>query len=219
MKVLIADDHPLTVEGYVYALSQSAYFSEPGIEFSKAFTCEEAVNIIDRTREKGGEFDLVILDYSFSGTQAAKYKNGGELHLYIKGVFPRSRSMLITARTESLLVYEIIQRYRPEGLILKNDLTPDYLVSSLYRIYNGDKVVSQTAEELYRAVLKKELMLDEHNRAIVIYLSKGYKLTEIVNEMPLSLPALKKRVSKLREAFEVADIQELVKTVFEKGFV
>lgn len=219
MKVLIVDDHPLTVEGYVYTLSQSAHFSEPGIEFSKAFTCEEAVNIIDRTREKGGAFDLAILDYSFSGTQVARYKNGGELHLYIKDIFPKSKTLLITAHTESLLVYEIIQRYRPEGLILKNDLTPDYLVSSLYRVYNGDRVVSQTAEELYRAVLKKELMLDEHNRAIVIYLSKGYKLTEIVNEMPFSLPALKKRVSKLREAFEVVDIQELVKTVFEKGFV
>ena len=63
MKILVVDDHPMTVDGCISAL-KSDKFSNVISVFEKAHNCEDAYKSILNAARVENVFDLVILDYN-----------------------------------------------------------------------------------------------------------------------------------------------------------
>lgn len=213
MNVLLADDHPMTIEGYHDALQKNP-FAEFGPTFTKAYSFEEAHQAIERT-----SFDLAVIDNSMPPFPEAGLSSGIDLALYLRNKLPPCKVIIITAHTEVIIVYDIAKKARPDGLIIKNDVTPDKLQTAVMEVVKGGTYQSPLVKSCVSEIWKKELMVEDYNRQILFYLSKGFKIKDLEQTVYLTASAIQKRISRMKKAFDVSDDTSLVKEAIKQGFI
>ncbi|WHT74711.1 response regulator [Myroides odoratimimus] len=217
-RILLVDDHPLIVEGYVLALSKDK-LGLGEVVFEKSFDCLTAKETIDAAVERGVLFDLAIVDFSLPSKEGALLRDGGDIVAYIKKEMPYCKTIILTGHTEVITIYNIVKNIRPDGLVSKHEITPDNLLDIVKRVLTGDRYQSDIVKHCLNEIVRKEVMYDDYNREILVLLSKGYKLQELENHIPLSNPAIKKRLAKMKHVFEVSDTANLIQLVLKEGFV
>ncbi|RKR05698.1 DNA-binding NarL/FixJ family response regulator [Flavobacterium sp. 90] len=218
MNVLIVDDHPMTVEGYINALSMAPFALNSPI-FSKAHNCEEAYNCLMKTSLTKVSFDIAIIDKGLPGYEEKSILSGSDLAGFIKEIMPNCKIIMITAHTEVLVVYELYKNVRLDGLIIKNDITPDKLQQAVAEVLQGNSYKSITVQNCINDIWKKELMVEDYNRQILFYLSKGFKVKELEGVIFLTTSAIQKRIIRMKRAFDVTDDSGLVKEAIKQGFI
>ncbi|MFV5700200.1 response regulator [Flavobacterium sp. ZT3R17] len=218
MNIFIVDDHPMTVEGYVNALL-AAPFGLCKPVFTKAHNCEEAYTILSRTSSPKQLFDIAIIDKGLPGYEVKSILSGSDLAILIREKMPNCKIIMITAHTEVIIVYDIAKKIRPEGLIIKNDITPEKLQQAVMEIMQGNQYQSPMVKSCINEIWKKELMIEDHNRQILLYLSKGFKIKELEGIIHLTTSAIQKRIIRMKKVFEVTDDSGLVKEAIKQGFI
>lgn len=217
-KILLVDDHPMIVEGYAMALYK--YFNGPKLlSTEKATNFVEAKKLIDKELAHGDFYDYAMVDFSMPLQNGLDWKNGGDIVLYLKSVMPECKSIIITGHTEVVTIYDIVKNVRPNGMVNKHEITPESVGLILEEIDKNSKYHSGEIRKILLQMEKNDVMYDDYNRAILVLLSKGYKLIDLENHVPLSLPTIKKRVAKMKEVFSVTDTANLVQFAIEEGFV
>lgn len=217
-RILLVDDHPLIVEGYVLALSKDwEYWGN--IVFKKSFDCTSAKNSIDNAVETGDLFDLAIVDFSLPKEEKFHWNDGGDVVNYLQKVMPSCKTMILTGHTEVITLYNIFKNISPNGLVSKHEITPENLIDIVRKVCSGERYQSDIVKHCLSEIVRKEMMFDDFNREILVLLSKGYKLQELENHIPLSNPTIKKRLTKMKQVFEVSDTATLVQEVIKQGFV
>ncbi|MEC4112999.1 response regulator [Myroides pelagicus] len=216
--ILLVDDHPLIVEGYILALNKDEGLLGKS-KFTKAFDCLSAKEIIDEAVANGDFFDVAIVDFSVPSNETFKWNDGGDIILYLNKVMPECKTLMITGHTEVLTIYEIVKNIRPDGLASKHEISPDSLIGIVKEVLNGTRYQSEIVKHCLSEIVRKEMMYDDYNRAILVLLSKGYKLQELDEHIPLSNPTIKKRLAKMKQVFEVSDTATLVQNAIKLGFV
>ena len=214
MNVLVVDDHPMTVAGYIESLSLKGFFSR-SLSFAKAYTCGEAFSRLASPIS----FDLALIDYGLPSYPEEDIYSGIDLARLIRQQHPDCKIIIITAHTEVLTVYDILKKIQPEGLIIKNDITPENLPPTVLNIIEGNIYQSPTVKGILKEIWKKELMVDDINRQILLYLSKGYKIKKIEQTLMLSLSAIQRRIAQMKVAFDVKEDTSLVEEAFLNGFL
>lgn len=214
MNILLVDDHPMTSEGYKSSI-QKAYRKEHLFEI--AYDCEEAYNLV--CNKTSAVYDIAILDHSLPPYAEKELYSGCDLAIFIKGFFPSCKIVIITAHTEVIIVYDIYKRARPDALIIKTDITPVNLPEIINEISLGGHYLSPTAAKCIRDIWRKDLMIEDFNRQILYYLSKGYKIRELAAIVPLSPSTIQRRVINMKKAFDVTDDNSLVKEAIIQGFI
>jgi len=218
MNILVVDDHPMTVEGYINALSGDSFASNKP-HFTKAHNCEEAYFAITKSIAAKQSFDIAIVDKGLPAYEEKSIFSGSNLVLYIKEVMPNCKTIMITAHTEIIIVYDIAKKVRPEGLIIKNDITPEKLQEAVSDVMQGKQYQSPTAKKCINEIWKKELMVEDYNRQIIFYLSKGFKIKELDGVICLTTSAIQKRILRMKKVFDVTDDSGLVKEAIKQGFI
>ncbi|MFV8377090.1 response regulator [Flavobacterium sp. LB1P62] len=218
MNIFIVDDHPMTVEGYVNALLAAPFGLCQPI-FTKAKNCEEAYTVLSRASSPKQLFDIAIVDKGLPGYEVKSILSGSDLAILIREKMPNCKIIMITAHTEVIIVYDIAKKIRPEGLIIKNDITPEKLQQAVMEIMQGNQYQSPTVKSCINEIWKKELMIEDHNRQILLYLSKGFKIKELEGIIHLTTSAIQKRIIRMKKAFEVTDDSGLVKEAIKQGFI
>lgn len=214
MNVLVVDDHPMTVSGYIESLSLKGLFST-SLYFTKAYSCEEAfLKLLSPL-----SFELAIIDYGLPSYAAEQIYSGIDLAQLIQERHPDCKIIMITAHTEVLKVYDIFKKIQPEGLMVKNDITPETLPQTVLEIMQGKSHQSPTVKNIIKEIWKKDLMVDDTNRQILLYLSKGYKLKKIEQTLMLSLSAVQRRIAQMKGAFDVKEDTSLVEEAILQGFL
>ncbi|MEI7941616.1 MAG: response regulator [Candidatus Riflemargulisbacteria bacterium] len=215
MNVLLVDDHPMTVDGYVLALSKrTAKFSIP--VFDSAFTCEQAYHLIEKAKYG---YDIAIIDLDVPECIAPPIASGKELSLVLSTKMPQTKIIIITAHTELITVYDIWKCLRPDGLVIKNDLTPIGLLKIVEEVIGGESYKSPTVEKCIREIWKKELIVEDYNRQIIQYLALGIRIKDLHEVISLSQGAIQKRIVKINSVFEVTDKEGLLREVKRLGFI
>ncbi|MBW4359329.1 DNA-binding response regulator [Flavobacterium taihuense] len=218
MNVLVVDDHPMTVEGYISALATAPFGLNSPI-FSKAHNCEEAYCSLMKSYAAKESFDIAFIDKGLPGYEEKSILSGSDLALFIREVMPNCKIIMITAHTEIIIVYEIYKNVRPDALIIKNDITPEKLQQAVMEVMNGNSYQSITVKNCINEIWKKELMVEDHNRQILFYLSKGFKIKELEGVICLTTSAIQKRIIRMKKIFEVTDDSGLVKEAIKQGFI
>jgi DNA-binding NarL/FixJ family response regulator len=108
---------------------------------------------------------------------------------------------------------------RLDGLIIKNDITPDKLQQAVAEVLQGNSFKSITVQNCINDIWKKELMVEDYNRQILFYLSKGFKVKELEGVIFLTTSAIQKRIIRMKRAFDVTDDSGLVKEAIKQGFI
>lgn len=218
MNVLVVDDHPMTVEGYINALSEASFGLNSPI-FSKAHNCEDAYLSLLKSSEAKESFDIAIIDNGLPSYEEKSILSGSDLAVFTREMMPNCKIIMITAHTEIIIVYEIYKKIRPDGLIIKNDITPNKLQEAVLEIMQGIPYQSAMVKNCINEIWKKELMVEDNNRQILFYLSKGFKIKELEDVIYLTTSAIQKRIIRMKKAFNAKDDSSLVKEAIKQGFI
>jgi len=217
-KILMVDDHPLQIDGYKTILQYNDKNIE--IETTSCFNCEEAYKIITNTTNPIG-FDLVFLDRSLPPFPEKKIKSGEDLALLVKQYMPNSKIIMLTSHAEAFIIYDIVHKVRPDGLLIKSDADGDILLEAFNAILDGEIYYTETVKESIKELLSREDYLDSINRQIISLLSRGLKNKTIATELGLSDSAVEKRKSKIKDFFFISkgSDEELILEARKLGFI
>ncbi len=218
MNILLVDDHPITVDGFMNALLQ-VNFTKKKTVFTKAHNCKEGYLAIQKNSKPQNLFDLAIIDQGLPGYAEQSINSGSDLAILIRKKMPDCKIIMITAHTEVIIIYEIAKKIRPDGLVIKNDITPDNLQKIVTEVLDGCQYHSPMVKSCINEILKKELMIEDFNRQILLYLSKGFKIRELEAVIFLTASSIQKRIVRMKKAFDITDDAGLVKEAIKQGFI
>jgi DNA-binding NarL/FixJ family response regulator len=217
-KIIIVDDHPFIIEGYKNAITR---YNPDEFEFSitKAKDCESAYNII--TNPDVEAFDIAFLDISMPPYEEKGIYNGEDLAKLISEYMPNCKIILLTMYTELLKIKTIIKTINPNGLVIKNDLTFDELLFAFDKVIKDETYYSESVVKMLNLSEENTIEIDQIDKQILFHISKGTKLNDIPQYIPISLGAIERRKINLKELLKVeegSDI-DLVREAKNKGLL
>lgn len=208
MKVLLADDYPMTLEGYITILNN------PNHSYRVAYNCKDVYKLLTQ----GFHPNVAVLDQNMEPSEEHKLMSGMDCAKYIRRHFPACKIIMITAHEESMILYNIYKQEIIDALIVKPDYTRDIFI---YLIEENitESYYSKTAKKAIKELTQLSTLLESKNREILMYLSHGFKVSQLDNLVNLSLSAIKKRISKMFHEFGVTDSQELVQIARQRNLL
>lgn len=216
LKILMIDDHPSQIEGYKVILAYNSMGL--AIETTCCYTSEKAFEII---AVDSNDFDIVFLDRNLPEYAAKSIYSGEDLGVLIKRHLPGSKIVIITSHSEAFILYNMIKKIDPAGLLVKSDFTADDLLVAFENIVNGENHYSQTVQESIARMLSKETYLDSYNRQIIMLLSQGIKTKNLPEHLNISLSAIEKRKAQVKDylCIDKGTDEDIVREAKRLGFI
>ena len=216
--ILLIDDHPAILNGYISVLN----FNEKKIELKPTFchNCEEAYVEITKP-ENENMFDFILVDRSLPPFHESNIKSGEDLVLLAREHQPKAKIIMLTAHAETFIIYDILHKTKPNGLIIKSDATGEVLLDAFHDIVEGKTYYSATVNENIKDLLIREDYLDSINRQIIVMLAQGFKNKTIALQLGLSDSTVEKRKSKIKDFFLInkCSDEELIYQAKKQGFI
>ena len=216
--ILIVDDHPFIIEGYKNAITR---YKSDQFEFfiTQAKDCESGYNSI--TNSEIAHFDIAFLDISMPPYEEKNMYSGEDLAKLIVEYMPNCKIILLTMFTELLKIKTIINTINPSGLVIKNDLTFDELIYAFNKIINNEQYYSDSVLKMLAQSEEGSIEVDLFDKQILFHLSKGTKLQDFPQYIPISLGAIDSRKSNLKRLLKVetGSDSDLVQAAKSKGLL
>ena len=216
--ILIVDDHPFIIEGYKNAIKR--YHPEQyDFYIDQAKDCQAAYNII--TNPDTPKFDIAFLDISMPTFAEKNIYSGEDLAKLLSQYMPNCKIILLTMFTELLNIKTIINTINPCGLIIKNDLTFDELLYAFDKVLKNDKYYSESVLKMLNQSEDNIIQIDQFDKQILFHLSKGTKIDEITQYIPISLVEIERRKLNLKELLKIqgASDRDLVQEAKKLGLL
>ena len=218
--VLLIDDHPIIADAYKSAFEFiNAENEDVEFDIKIVTNCDDAIIAIEQASKKEG-LDIVFLDISLPPSSDGKYLSGEDIGIRIKQVLPKCKIIVATTFNDNYRIQSILKNMNPDGFLIKNDVSPKELVSSIVEVLTNPPYYSKTVMKLFRNQLTNDFILDDIDRKILYELSLGTKLKNIEN-VPLSTSGILKRKRHLMQIFDLesSDDRGLIIMAKEKGFI
>ena len=197
-KILVVDDHIMITDFYKNALN---YFDE-SIKVVAKNCLKTAHNYLVKYNNEFA--DLVILDLSMPSCSEINMYDGLDLAKYINVNFPETKIVIISGLLYTLKINEIIKTVNPNALIHKSDISSwDYFFNAIKDALNGMKFKSEFIQTCLKDFKNQNFNFDSLDNQIIILISNGSKTVDILNHLPLSLSAINKRKTKIKEEFNI----------------
>lgn len=201
LKILMVDDHAITIEGYKSILSDFK-IDEYALDIDVVSNTYDAFKKVELST-KQGEYEVIFLDISLPASEELKIFSGEDLGARIKSISPNSKIIVLTMHNENFRLYSILKSLNPNGFLIKSDISPNDLKNAFQDVLNGRYHYSYSVTDLLRKRIINEVSLDELDRSILYYLSTGVKTKNLDEVVPLSLAAIEKRKRNMKEAFGI----------------
>ena len=199
IRIVIADDHTILREGLKQLLA-----SAEGIEVvGEAVDGHEVLH-----RVRNAEFDLLLLDLSMPG------KTGMELIKQVKSERPRLRILVLSMHGEQQYAVRAI-RAGASGYLTKESAATQ-LVAAIRKVAAGGAFISpEVAEQLARGAMPQSegpphAALSDREYEVFQLLVSGRTITEIANQLNLSVKTVSTHKARLLEKIGIANQTELV---------
>lgn len=221
LNTLIIEDHPFIVEGYKRVLENIALKnSNLDFKITTAKNCDEAIIEIEHA-VKHHILDLVFLDISLPPSMDRKLLCGDDLGLKLRSFFPKVKIIIATHLDNNYRLINILKTLKPDGLLLKNELTFKSLTEGVLNVINDVPFYSKPVLKLVRQHISNDFNLDDIDRKILYHLSQGSKTKDLTEEVHLSLSGIESRKRRLNQIFnnDKKSDKALLKLAREKGFL
>lgn len=200
-RILMVDDHPVILDGYKNIL-ESAEIQDNLLIIDTANTSEEAYLKI-KNAVLHQAYDVIFLDISLPASIEHNIYSGEDLGLKIREMLPGVKLIVLTMYSENLRLYNIMKNLKPEGFLIKSDFSSDEFLQAYEKVLKGQYYYSHTVKEFIRKQFGNHHLLDDIDRRILYYISKGVKTKDLSTEINLSLAAVEKRKKNIKEKLGV----------------
>ncbi|MDV6168215.1 response regulator [Flavobacterium sp. DG1-102-2] len=221
LNILIVDDHPMTVNGYVNVLSEEE-FEDTDLIFTKALDCEQAYNLITDSQTGGTKFQVAYLDLSLPPYAEKNIFSGLDLGILIRKTLPDCLIIILTMHSEASLVDRLIKEINPQGILCKSDIDIDEFLNAFKIVYSGDTYLSNKIVKSLKDKVFDNYKLDSYDKQILMRLSEGILTKNIPNYVPLSLSAIEKRKAQMKNMLlqgKGGDDHELIEAIKKMGIL
>lgn len=140
IQLLMVDDHPFILQAYKNTLNGFKR-EEYEIITTDAANGETGYNVI---AESLIDFDVAFLDISIPTYPEKNIESGVDLALLLRERMPKCKIFLLTMHTEKLKFKYFFDTIKPEGLVVKNDLTFEELIFAFEKVISGETYLSET---------------------------------------------------------------------------
>lgn len=140
IQLLMVDDHPFILQAYKNTLNGFKK-DEYEIITTDAVNGETGYNIITSSPI---DFDVAFLDISIPSYPEKGIESGVDLALLLRAKMPQCKIFLLTMHTEKLKFKYFFDTIKPEGLVVKNDLTFEELIFAFEKVLSGESYLSET---------------------------------------------------------------------------
>jgi DNA-binding NarL/FixJ family response regulator len=194
------DDHPTQLDGYKAILE----YNEMGVDINvtKAIDTKSAYDIITHPDDYP-IFDVILLDIGMPKYEEKNIHSGEDLGVLINQYFPQSKIIIITSYFGGLILYELLQKIQPKGLLVKSDIDGDDLLEAFKKVYLGENYYSETVRKAKNIITSNSNFLDSINRKIILLLAQGVKTKDLTQHIDLSISAIEKRKIAIKEYFGI----------------
>lgn len=204
MNILIIDDHSIIVEGLKSTLNNIPNRSFQ-INFDSALNYKDALDKIKKS-SKMICYDVIFLDIILKQKSKSVEKDfdGENIGLEINKYLPKSKLIILTSLNDYHRIRCIHRNLKPKGLLIKSDVTTKEIISAFLTIVNGSSYFSSSIKDIFKKdqIILNQL-LDEYDRDIIYFLSKGVATKDLTKHIPLSISAIEKRKRHLKLLFNI----------------
>jgi len=194
INILIVDDHPMTVNGYINVLSDEK-FEGYELNFTKALNCKEAYELIT---DNANAFNIAYLDLSLPPYPENKITSGIDIGMLLRQEMPDCTIVFLTMHSEAPLIERLIKDINPQGIMCKSDIDIDEFLNAFKIIFSGDSYLSNKIVKSLKDRVFDNYKLDNYDKQILMRLSEGIQTKNIPNYVPLSLNAIEKRKAHMK---------------------
>lgn len=219
---LIIDDHPLISEAYKSAFN---YIDQQDVDISfevhVAHNCDTAYQLIKEHSNTSKKVDIIFLDMRLPASKDGQILSGEDLGLKINLLLPEAKIIVSTTFNDNYKVHSILKNINPDGFLVKNDITPQELITAIKEVLNDPPYYSKTITKLLRNEVASEYLLDDVDRKIIHELSIGTRMKDLPELVHLSITAIEKRKRQIKQMFGIttSDDKDLILMARDKGFI
>jgi len=217
LNILIVEDHPTMIVGYKSILS-TQFKQDDEVKIVTAFNCEMAYQKISAAIVP---YDIAVLDMIIPPFEAMKLFSGEELALLLQQKMPYCKIIMSTSHTEAFVLYNLIKKVNPSGVLVKSDCNPEEFLLAIQKIRGGEKYFSVTAKLSIKEVHQENQYLDSYNRRIISLLAKGIKTKNLPQHLNISISAIDKRKSHIRDVFGIqkGNDEDIIREAKKRGLI
>lgn len=193
INVLIIEDHPIThkqIAKTFFELNklQEEYF----FVLDLAFNCEDAYHKLASSKER--TYDLVILDIKLPPYYKEKLYSGEDIGEWIReNIIPPPKIVIVTYINENQRIENLIKSIKPNGFLVKEDISCKILLEAIKNSFEGDPYYTQSVVNLATKLLSTNVIVDTLDRRLLTELACGAKMSELEELLPLSKSAIEKK--------------------------
>jgi len=205
INLMIADDHPLFVEGLKMILANDAVINITGI-------ANDGKQLLYLLTQKPAT-DLILLDVNMPNL------NGLDTIKYIKQSFGSVKVLMLSAYSDAKLIAEA-KLAGADGYILKNS-SRDQLVGAIKDVFAGKNVFAVEKEiDVDDAFSKMDIFLRKYNltkreKEILFYLKQTYTNQQIAEKLHLSIYTVETHRKNIMQKLQLNSPAALVKFMIE----
>ena len=221
INVLIIDDHPIIADAYKSAMQKISNTNE-AYSFNIKVANDIDTAIYELNNSSANKiFDIIFLDIKLPKSSDGLLLSGEDLGLEIRRITPKSKIIVATTYNDNYRLNNILKSINPDGFLIKNDISSNELVEAIITVIKNPPHYSKTILQLLRKQVTNDFILDKIDRQLLYELSIGTKMGDLPNVIPLSIGGLERRKRQLKEAFNIAkmDDKTLVEIAKQKGFI
>jgi len=207
IKILMADDHKILLEGVVSLLQTEK-------SFEIAATAVNGLEVLELVKNK--YFDICILDINMPGI------DGIEVTRQIKLWKPEMKIIILTTYNDKEIITELIQ-LGVAGYLLKNAAKAE-LVEAIKKVMSGRYYFSEEVEKIIMKGLtaKKpadESILTEREIEIVKLLGREYTNEKIAQELNISFRTVETHRKNILQKTKSHNLAGLLRYAYFKGIL
>lgn len=204
MKILLADDHFLVLDGLEVLLSTFEFVEET----KRALDYTELKNIV-----KEQFFDVILLDIHFGR------HDGREIIHEIKELMPDAKIIALTSHSDSVTIKSSVNAGF-DGYLLKIDRRED-IEKALMAVTNNEKYFSPKTQQVFfeANTTKNKIELTDREKEILQLIVAEQTTKEIAEQLCLSEKTVETHRGNIMLKLEVRNIAGMVKKAIMQGLV
>ncbi|TAH07239.1 MAG: DNA-binding response regulator [Sphingobacteriia bacterium] len=205
IQIMIADDHPLFVEGLKMILSGNDRFVIAGI----ANDGKQLLYLLTQN----SDIDLILLDVNMPNL------NGLDTIKYIKQSFGAVKVLMLSAYSDAKVV-EQAKQAGAQGYVLKSS-SKDELSNAIINVVEGNTIFHVHQEiDQERAFKKMDIFLRKYEltkreKEILLYLKQTYTNQQIADKLHLSIYTVETHRKNIMQKLQLNSPAALVKFMIE----
>lgn len=213
IRVLIADDHNVFVEGIASLISGSS-------DIKVTERCYTAQSVVERLSEEA--VDVVLLDISFP-----QIEDGLNLCEHINRSYPKTKVVALTMHDDASLIKRVVKK-GAKGYLLKNT-TKTELLQAIQTVYSEKQYFNESIMQILlnespkarkpAAGIGVKPNLTPRETEVLMLMSQGLTTQQMATQLFVSAKAVEFHRSSLLMKFGVPNTALLIKTAMEMQYI